>query len=282
MLRPSTRTSRLSVRGSRCSLNPQQLYFSSVHKFDCRDARTSVPCDHEAVHSSELSRFSTAERFALVRDGHAVVSEGIVCTVDTLPGPRLRLDAHLTLDRDDAVAIEQSALWVLGVSPAAPHDLQAAGLDGVRLYAGSSEARVRELKIQRSDCTSYGNKLVSSPDRTAADIARYSPDDTAALAQLAELSQKAPYDTDVALSIVGRTAHLPFARRARERLGAALADAVGVVDAINTTNSVEETIEVAGVAHLEDEPVQGQTLRRRRNGSREDVDVVFSQDASDV
>ena len=67
------------------------------------------------VHTTELSDFSPAERWALVRDGHAVITHGILCTVDTPPGPRLRLDAHLNVAHDNAVAIEQSALWVLGV-----------------------------------------------------------------------------------------------------------------------------------------------------------------------
>jgi hypothetical protein len=120
-------------------------------------------CDHVRVHTSELSEFSPAERWSLVRDGHAVVIDGIICTIDTLPGPGLRLDAHLcaggidTGDMDDhqkeaddkeAIAIEQSALWVLGAIPAAPRQSCIAGLDGVRLYVGRASVNVRELNIQ--------------------------------------------------------------------------------------------------------------------------------------
>jgi len=144
------------------------------------------------VHTSELSDFAPAERWALVRDGHAVVTDGVICTVDTVPGPRLRLDAHLNLGHDDAVAIQQSALWVLGATPVAPQELMTAGLNGARLYVGTSDAHVRELNLRRSDCASYGSKLVTTPARTAADIARYSPDDTAALAQLEALSRTLP------------------------------------------------------------------------------------------
>ena len=234
------------------------------------------------MHTTEFSLFSPAERWALVRDGHAVITQGILCTVDIPPGPRLRLDAHLNLAHDDAVAIEQSALWVLGVSPAAPREPHAAGLNGARLYLGRSSAQVRELNIHRSDCASYGGKLVTTPDRTAADIARYSPDDSLALRQLCELHNIAPYDTEVALSIVARSAHLPFARRARERLRAALAHSIGVIDAVDASNRVEEPIEVTGVAHLEDEPVESQTLGGRRDRGRQDVDMVLGQDTCDV
>jgi hypothetical protein len=240
------------------------------------------PCKHVTVHTTELSEFSPAERWALVRDGHAVITHGILCTVDTPPGPRLRLDAHLDLAHDDAVAIEQSALWVLGVSSAAPRELNVAGLNGTRLYVGRSTAQLRELNIRRSDCTSYGGKLVTTPDRTAADIARYCPDDFLAHRQLCELHNIAPYDTEVALSIVARSAHLPFARRARKRLRAALAHSIGVIDAIDAPNGVEETFEVTGVTHLEDEPVQSQTLGGRRDRGRQDIDVVLGQNTCDV
>ena len=234
------------------------------------------------VHASELSDFSVAERWALVRDGHAVVTEGIICPLDTPPGPGLRLDAHLCTDRDDAVAIEQSALWVLGAIRSVPKELHIAGLDGARLYVGSSDVHARELNIQRTDCVAYGKRLVTSPARTAADIARYSPNDKTALAELTALSEKTPYDCRSALAIVGRTVHLPFARRARERLGAALADAVGVVDTVNASNGVEEAFEVTGVAHFEHKPIESKAFRGRTDRGGKNVDVVLRQNAGDI
>ena len=234
------------------------------------------------VHASELSDYSEAERWALVRDGHAVVTAGIICVIDTPPGPRLRLDAHLSIDHVDAVAIEQSALWVLGAVPFAPRELLIAGLNGARLYVGSSDIHTRELNIQRTDCVTYGKRLVTSPARTAADIARYSPDDTTALAELTALGEKTHYDTTNALTIVGRTVHLPFARRARRRLGAALAHAIGVVDTVNASNGVEETVKVTGVAHFEDKPVESQALGGRGDRGGKNVDVILSQHPGDI
>ena len=209
------------------------------------------------MHTTELAQFSPAERWALVRDGHAIVTEGIVCTIDDLPGARLRLDAHLRTNQDNAVAIEESALWVLGAIPVAPRQVCVAGLEGTRLYVGSGKAHVRELNLHRSDCLSFGNRLVTTPARTAADIARHSPCDDAALADLTSLARQTGYTSQQALAILGRTVHLPFAQRARRRLGAALAHAVGVVNAVDPTNGVEETVEVAGVAHLKNESIQG-------------------------
>ncbi len=239
------------------------------------------------MHTTELSQFSPAERWALVRDGHAIVTGGIICTIDEMPGPGLRLDAHLGThypgtqhigtkhigsehigtkhigsDRDaaeqaDAVAIEQSALWVFGAISTPPRQVCMAGLDGTRLYVGTGNAQVRELVIPRSDCLSFGNRLVTTPARTAADIARHCPDDDTALQDLADLAQQTGFAGQQALAILARTVHLPFARRARQRLAAALAHPVDVVNAVNASNGVEQTVEVARVAHFKNKPIQG-------------------------
>ncbi len=209
------------------------------------------------MHTSDLSQFPPAERWALVRDGHAIVTDGIICTIDELPGPGLRLDAHLgnhfpgskhidsdrdAADQADAVAIEQSALWVLGATSTPPRQVCIAGLEGTRLYVGNANAQVRELIIQRSDCLSFGNRLVTTPARTAADIARHSPDDMTALQDLTDLAQQTGVAREQALAVLVRTVHLPFARRARQRLAAALAHTVDVVNTVNSPNGVEESV----------------------------------------
>ncbi len=219
------------------------------------------------MHTADLSPFTEAERWALVRDGHAIVTAGIICTIDELPGPGLRLNAtletqfsgagHFDAKQNDAVAIQQSALWVLGATSAPPRQVCLAGLDGTRLYVGRGKAQVRELNISRADCLSFGNRLVTTPERTAADIARHSPDDDMAMQDLTDLAQLPGFASAQALAILARTVHLPFARRARQRLAAALAHAVDVVDAINSPNGIEEPIEVAGVAHLKNKSIQG-------------------------
>jgi len=234
------------------------------------------------VHTTELLQFSPAERWALVRDGHAIVTDGIICAIDEMPGPGLRLDAHLgsnfpgtkhigtkhigsekidsdrdAADQADAVAIEQSALWVFGAISTPPRQVCLAGLDGTRLYVGTGNAQVRELVIPRSDCLSFGNRLVTTPARTAADIARHCPDDDTALQDLTDLAQQTGFADQQALAILARTVHLPFARRARQRLAAALAHPVDVVNAVNASNGVEQTLEVARVAHFKNKPIQG-------------------------
>ena len=209
------------------------------------------------MHTTELAQLSPAERWALVRDGHAIVTDGIVCAIDDLPGERLRLDAHLGSHQDNAVAIEESALWVLGAIPVVPRHVRIAGLDGTRLYVGNGNAYVRELNIDRADCLSFGNRLVTTPARTAADIARHSPDDKTALHDLRALERQTGFASQQALAILRRTVHLPFARRARTRLGAALAHTVGVVDTVDSSNSVEKSFEVTRVAHFKNKPVKG-------------------------
>jgi hypothetical protein len=223
------------------------------------------------VHTTDLSEFSPAERWALVRDGHAIVTDGIICAIDELPGPGLRLDAHLgnhfpgskhidsdryAADQADAVAIEQSALWVLGATSTPPRQVCMAGLEGTRLYVGNANAQVRELIIQRSDCLSFGNRLVTTPARTAADIARHSPDDMTALQDLTDLAQQTGVAREQALAVLARTVHLPFARRARQRLAAALAHTVDVVNTVNSPNGVEESVEVTGVTHLKNKSIK--------------------------
>ena len=234
------------------------------------------------MHTSELADFRPAERWALVRDGHAVITQGIVCVIDAIPGAGLRLDAHLATGLKDAVAIEQSALWVHGVLTHPPRDLAVAGLHGARLYVDIPHARVRELNIGSDDCTQFGNKLVTSAARTAADIARYSPDDPCAVRQLVSLAHVTNYRTEDALEIVGRTVHLPFARRARQRLRAALAHPIGVVDTIDPSDGVQETLEVPRVAHLKNESVEGEAFGRGGDGRRQDIDVILGEDACDV
>ena len=223
------------------------------------------------MHTTDLSEFSPAERWALVRDGHAIVTDGIICAIDELPGPGLRLDAHLgnhfpgskhidsdryAADQADAVAIEQSALWVLGATSTPPRQVCMAGLEGTRLYVGNANAQVRELIIQRSDCLSFGNRLVTTPARTAADIARHSPDDMTALQDLTDLAQQTGVAREQALAVLARTVHLPFARRARQRLAAALAHTVDVVNTVNSPNGVEESVEVTGVTHLKNKSIK--------------------------
>ena len=205
------------------------------------------------MHTSELADFRPAERWALVRDGHAVITQGIVCVIDAIPGAGLRLDAHLATGLKDAVAIEQSALWVHGVLTHPPRDLAVAGLHGARLYVDIPHARVRELNIGSDDCTQVGNKLVTSAARTAADIARYSPDDPCAVRQLVSLAHVTNYRTEDALEIVGRTVHLPFARRARQRLRAALAHPIGVVDTFNATYGLDHRSKMLWICHFKGE-----------------------------
>ena len=241
-----------------------------------------MQCHPWCVHTSELDCFRPAERWALVRDGHAIVTEGIVCVIDSIPGPGLRLNAHLSTDVSEAVAIEQSALWVHGVIDHPPRELAVAGLHGTRLYVDVPRARVRELNIGAADCTQFGNKLVTSAVRTAADIARYSPDDEPAVRNLIALSNVTNYNTEQALEIVGRTAHLPFARRARHRLRAALAHSIGVVDPIDSPNGIEETLEVTRVAHLKHKPVESQALGSRGHSRRQNIDVILGQNTRDI
>lgn len=176
-----------------------------------------------------------------------------------------------------------SAAWVLGATDAAPTFPQ---------YCSTAEARakpavirrlaVREVVIEPDEIVCVGGVRVTSPLRTACDLARSDAEfDTATQLVVLQLLQLAQASVDDCVELLERRRNLPGKRRTLDRLrsmtvpASAVADAIDVVHGVDAPDGVENTVEVGGIPHLEDELAEGQPVGRGRDRRREDVHVML-------
>ena len=186
----------------------------------------------------------------------------------TLPGvpasPKLRARAAAavvpTAVRQRVVAGRMTAAWIYGC--AAEPDRLALLVDTKRRVSSLRNTRgctLHEVKLGPLDVISLGGLMVSSPLRTALDIALHVEAERAVPALTALLARP---QQDVALRLLVRaieaTPRVPHKRGALEKL-ALLAPALvpgGAVDVehpVDPSDGAQHVAEVLGVAHLEGE-----------------------------
>jgi AbiEi antitoxin C-terminal domain len=126
--------------------------------------------------ASVLSRsdFATPELGALVLDGEAYRVDDCVAPLDEIVGPTLRAAALATQLPARLIAEQHSAAWIWGAQsqPPARHEVCADITSRARPAVGALLA-VREVVLLHEDTVPIGGILVTTPMRTAIDLARF-------------------------------------------------------------------------------------------------------------
>jgi hypothetical protein len=163
--------------------------------------------------------------------------------------------------RQRVVAGRMTAAWIYGC--AEEPDKVALLVDAKRRISGLRNTRgctLHEVRLGPCDVVSMGGLMVSSPLRTALDIALH-VDAQRALPALAGLLARPEHDVRLRLLVLAieATPRVPHKRAALEKL-ALLAPAlvpgspVDVEHTIDAPDSAQDVAEVLGVTHLEGKP----------------------------
>ncbi|MET4588456.1 type IV toxin-antitoxin system AbiEi family antitoxin [Arthrobacter sp. 754] len=163
--------------------------------------------------------------------------------------------------RQRVVAGRMTAAWIYGC--AAEPDKLALLVDAKRRISGLRNTRgctLHEVRLGPFDVVSMGGLMVSSPLRTAVDVALH-VEAHRALPALQGLLARPEKDVRLRLLVLAieATPRVPHKRAALEKL-ALLAPAlvargpVDVEDAVDPPDSAEDVAEVLGIPHLEGEP----------------------------
>jgi hypothetical protein len=183
---------------------------------------------------------------------------------EVLASPQLRARAAAggvpASVRQRVVAGRMTAAWIYGC--AAEPDRLALLVDAKRRVSGLRNTRgctLHEVKLGPFDVVSLGGLMVSSPLRTALDIALH-VDAERAIPTLAGLLARPQKDVRLRLLVLAIEAspRVPHKRAALEklaRLAPALVagGAVDVKDAVDPPDGAQDVAQVLGVTHLEGE-----------------------------
>jgi hypothetical protein len=207
--------------------------------------------------------FSTAELSACLLDGEMWPLDSAYILSDCPDSVALR--ARIVDERVDSrcVAVGWSAAWIHGAITGAPRQHTVALRDGLRLRFDPAQGYgIAQMSLESTDVMGPAGALVTTPLRTAIDLARFTASDKRLSRTLAQLMKTAGATLKDAERVLNRGRNLPYKLRAYRRLGQALAftNTVNVVDGINAAHTVEKAIEVHCVTHLEYKATQGQTL----------------------
>lgn len=140
--------------------------------------------------------------------------------VDEIEGCAHRALALGTTLPDRMIAERRTAAWVWGAIGVAPSPPELCVAKGARLHvSGAGWTAVREVVIHPLDLTVLSGMRVTTPLRTAIDLARWThrfdADDARTIRRLARFGEFGLADCVAALS---RTRNLPGRRRTLERL----------------------------------------------------------------
>jgi hypothetical protein len=119
------------------------------------------------------SEFSAPELGALVLDGEGYRVDDCVAPIDEIAAPALRAAALAAQLPARLIAEQHSAAWIWGAQPQPPlrHEVCADITARARPVAGAPLA-VREVVLLHDDTAPIGGILVTTPMRTAIDLAR--------------------------------------------------------------------------------------------------------------
>jgi hypothetical protein len=158
-----------------------------------------------------------AELYAARLDGQVFQVADSWCVIDEIDGCDTRAVAVSQLAPARAIAEQLTAAWIYGVAPE-PRRHQFCVLIGARTYAlWSKRAQVREIVRTPDDVRTVSGVRVTTPLRTAVDLARYAPasvsthDLTALLARLLHYGEYPDVSAAIRLSKLGSPAHSAMA-----------------------------------------------------------------------
>ncbi|MDQ0892500.1 hypothetical protein QFZ26_000055 [Agromyces ramosus] len=246
-----------------------------------------------------------AELCAARIDGELVAIDDGWAPIDEPDLPSLRA-AVVALRVPRSLIIERrSAAWVHGALDAPPAIAQFCVPHHERIAAISDRrTHVREVTLSDGDVDDYRGARCTSVSRTAFDLLRDpSPVEGDTVAVVTRLLRGRPDVTEAVRLRLDSSRRMPHRARAVDRLDrasalatsspgtpgaqatrgrSAVADAVDVVHRVDAAHGVEHAVEVGGVAHLEDEAAERESIGRGRDVRREDVHVMLREHASDV
>jgi hypothetical protein len=170
------------------------------------------------LHEPELP---LAERMAARLDGELFAIGDGHSAIDEVEGPALRLGAVLGARPARLIAELATAAWVWGARESIPPRLEfCVDLRARARPAASPSAIVREVVLTPDDVLTLATFRVTTPLRTAVDLARvrddFTADDSDAVRRLAEFGR---FGLDDCRSSMDRGRNLPAKRRALQRLG---------------------------------------------------------------
>jgi hypothetical protein len=173
-----------------------------------------------------LSRFDLpeAELHAARLDGELFAIDECFGPVDLAPQASLRAASLAAILPGRLIAEQRTAAWVLGalLDPPAQHQLCADTAARYR-FAGAARFTVREVVLDPDDTTLLAGLRVTTPLRTAIDLARFCAEFASADRDIvAGLARIGGFDLTAAIAGLERRRHLPGKVRAAERLRAAL------------------------------------------------------------
>jgi hypothetical protein len=175
--------------------------------------------------------FPPAELTGIVLDGDAYRLDSCVAPIDEIPEPVLRARA-LAAELMPRLIVEQhTAAWIWGALTTAPSVLEVCSDSTARVRPPlGTRLCVREVVIQHEDVANLGGITVTTPLRTAIDLARFvvewSPADELAVAELMRFGGFTAIDC---ARVMNRRRNLPNKRVALMRLAASQVVADGGV-----------------------------------------------------
>ena len=165
-----------------------------------------------------------AERMAARLDGELFLLAGVHCPVDQVETPALRLAAVLAGRSARYIAELGTAAWVWGADPVPPRTVElCVDLRARARPARARHASVREVVLDVGEVRELDGGRVTSPLRTAVDLARarepFTDSDAAQVRALAALDG---FGLAQCIALMDARRNLPAKRRAAERLESAL------------------------------------------------------------
>jgi hypothetical protein len=168
----------------------------------------------------DTGAFPSSELRALVLDGEAYRVDECVAAVDEIPTPILRAQALATILPDRLIAEQHTAAWIWGAQFEPPLQHEVCADIGARSRPSpSSRLLVREVVILHEDVAVLAGLRVTTPMRTAIDLARFVTDWTEDEAHiLGELTRLGGFSALDCARTMNRRRNLPAKKLALERL----------------------------------------------------------------
>jgi hypothetical protein len=166
------------------------------------------------------TEFDPAELAAIVLDGEGYrVADG-VAPLDEVPGPLIRAAALVAQLPPRLIAEQHTAAWVWGAQQRPPLRLEVCSNISARTRPSLDSAlSVREVVLEHDDTVQLGDLVVTTPLRTATDLARFvsewTDDETRIVRELSRLGGFGIHDC---VRLMNRRRNLPGKRVALERL----------------------------------------------------------------
>lgn len=157
-------------------------------------------------------------------DGELYLMDGCYCPIDEPERAALRGGSLAARFSPRLIAEQRSAAWVLGALDSAPriHQL-CAGLTARARPADLTGLEVREVVVDESDLLAIGGFRVTTPTRTACDLARFSRHFGALEQELIRRTMElGEVKLDDCLRLMERRRNLPGKKRAIQRIRDAL------------------------------------------------------------